>query len=135
MTMSILDLLQHIVNEPAPRLGEPWGDGTVEAAFVDACLRKDADERPSPPELLVGCCPIVTCLCALLIVFSSLSKRPGCPKFGQKMSTSRRGRKLFERSPHRHAIPPPPFFPLSLPCSHPVFFSLSLRTQCIRPSL
>ncbi|CDZ96562.1 pkinase-domain-containing protein [Phaffia rhodozyma] len=51
MTMSILDLLQHIVNEPAPKLGEPWGVGTVEGDFVDRCLEKDPTIRPNPAEL------------------------------------------------------------------------------------
>ena len=53
MTMSILDLLQHIVNEPAPKLGDPYGDESKEARFVDGCLRKDPGERLSPGELLV----------------------------------------------------------------------------------
>jgi len=53
MTMSILDLLQHIVNEPAPRLPSPYGAETKEGRFVDDCLRKDPAERLSPAELLV----------------------------------------------------------------------------------
>lgn len=68
MTMSILDLLQHIVNEPAPRLPSPYGAETVEGRFVDDCLRKDPVERPSPAELLVRSggsrslchCPLLT---------------------------------------------------------------------------
>ena len=51
--MSILDLLQHIVNEPAPRLPSPYGAATKEGRFVDDCLRKDPAERLSPAELLV----------------------------------------------------------------------------------
>lgn len=52
MTMSILELLQHIVNEPAPRL-TPEGRFPVESEqFVDACLLKDPDARPTPKELL-----------------------------------------------------------------------------------
>lgn len=51
--MSILDLLQYIVNEPAPRLGDPWGSDTVEGVFTDRCLEKDPNVRPSPSELLV----------------------------------------------------------------------------------
>ncbi|KAJ7364919.1 ste7-like protein [Mycena albidolilacea] len=49
MTMSILELLQHIVNEPAPRLS-----GFPEQAelFVDSCLLKDPDERKTPKDLL-----------------------------------------------------------------------------------
>jgi len=53
MTMSILELLQHIVNEPAPRL-TPEGRFPKEAEeFVDACLLKDPDLRETPKELLV----------------------------------------------------------------------------------
>ncbi|KAL5482739.1 STE7 [Sanghuangporus weigelae] len=52
MTMSILELLQHIVNEPAPRL-TPEGRFPKEAEnFVDSCLLKDPDERPTPKDLL-----------------------------------------------------------------------------------
>lgn len=53
MTMSILELLQHIVNEPAPRL-TPEGRFPKEAEdFVDCCLYKDPDARKTPKELLV----------------------------------------------------------------------------------
>lgn len=53
MTMSILELLQHIVNEPAPRL-TPVGAYPKEAEdFLDACLLKDPERRPTPKELLV----------------------------------------------------------------------------------
>ncbi|KAE9403210.1 kinase-like protein [Gymnopus androsaceus JB14] len=52
MTMSILELLQHIVNEPAPKL-TPEGRFPVEAeTFVDGCLLKDPDARKTPKELL-----------------------------------------------------------------------------------
>lgn len=37
--MSILELLQYIVNEPAPRLAEPFSPQCI--AFVDACLKKE----------------------------------------------------------------------------------------------
>ena len=51
--MSILELLQHIVNEPAPRL-TPEGRFPKEAEdFVDSCLFKDPDARKTPQELLV----------------------------------------------------------------------------------
>lgn len=54
MTMSILELLQHIVNEPAPRL-TPEGRFPKEAEeFVDSCLLKDPDARSTPKDLLVG---------------------------------------------------------------------------------
>lgn len=59
MTMSILELLQHIVNEPAPKL-TPEGRFPVEAeTFVDGCLLKDPDARKTPKELLVGCLYVV----------------------------------------------------------------------------
>ncbi|KAG6919253.1 hypothetical protein DXG01_008049 [Tephrocybe rancida] len=52
MTMSILELLQHIVNEPAPRL-MPEGRFPREAEeFVDSCLLKDPDSRKTPKDLL-----------------------------------------------------------------------------------
>lgn len=51
--MSILELLQHIVNEPAPRL-TPEGRFPREAEdFVDSCLLKDPDARKTPKDLLV----------------------------------------------------------------------------------
>jgi len=52
MMMSILELLQHIVNEPAPRL-IPEGRFPKEAEdFVDSCLFKDPDARKTPKDLL-----------------------------------------------------------------------------------
>lgn len=50
--MSILDLLQHIVNEPAPRLPRDDSRFKIDMCdFVDLCLRKDPSARPSPKEL------------------------------------------------------------------------------------
>lgn len=52
MTMSILELLQHIVNEDAPRL-TPEDKFPPEAInFVNRCLLKDPDARPAPKDLL-----------------------------------------------------------------------------------
>ncbi len=51
--MSILDLLQHIVNEPAPRLVSRYKQFPEEAvSFVEGCLDKDPGKR-SPQDLLV----------------------------------------------------------------------------------
>ena len=52
--MSILDLLQHIVNEPAPQLSSRFRQFPREAVgFVEGCLNKDPQARKSPQELLV----------------------------------------------------------------------------------
>ena len=63
MTMSILELLQHIVNEPAPRL-TPEGRFPKEAEdFVDSCLWKDPDARKTPKDLLVSLDRLRMCGC------------------------------------------------------------------------
>lgn len=53
MTMSILELLQHIVNEPAPRLSPEGRFPRESEEFVDSCLLKDPDARQTPKDLLV----------------------------------------------------------------------------------
>lgn len=54
MTMSILELLQHIVNEPAPRLTPEGRYPKVAELFIDSCLLKDPDSRMTPKDLLVS---------------------------------------------------------------------------------
>ncbi|KDN46641.1 kinase-like protein [Tilletiaria anomala UBC 951] len=50
--MSILDLLQHIVNEPSPKLPD-WPDfSKLMHDFSAKCLLKDPEARPSPKDLL-----------------------------------------------------------------------------------
>lgn len=53
MMMSILELLQHIVNEPAPRLTPEGRFPKAAEDFVDSCLLKDPDARKTPKDLLV----------------------------------------------------------------------------------
>ena len=53
MTMSILELLQHIVNEPAPRLTPEGRFPPMAEDFVNGCLFKDPDQRWTPKDLLV----------------------------------------------------------------------------------
>jgi len=52
MTMSILELLQHIVNEDAPKLAPEDKFPAESITFVNSCLLKDPDARPPPSELL-----------------------------------------------------------------------------------
>lgn len=51
--MSILELLQHIVNEPAPKLVPPEQFPESARDFTDKCLLKNPDERPAPKTLMV----------------------------------------------------------------------------------
>ncbi|KAF9442567.1 Pkinase-domain-containing protein [Macrolepiota fuliginosa MF-IS2] len=51
MTMSIIELMHHIVREPAPRLPEARFVREAEE-FVDACLEKEVDMRGTPGVLL-----------------------------------------------------------------------------------
>jgi mitogen-activated protein kinase kinase len=54
-TMSILELLHHIVNEPAPRLvsrSRKFPDSAT--TFIESCLNKEPNDRQSPQELLVS---------------------------------------------------------------------------------
>ena len=53
MMMSILELLQHIVNEPAPRLTPEERFPSEAIDFTDKCLLKDPDARLPPKDLLV----------------------------------------------------------------------------------
>jgi len=53
--MSILELLHHIVNEPAPRLvsrSRTFPDSAT--TFIESCLNKEPNDRQSPQELLVS---------------------------------------------------------------------------------
>jgi mitogen-activated protein kinase kinase len=52
--MSIFELLQHIVNEPAPRLIPEGQYPKVVESFIDNCLLKDPDSRKTPKNLLVS---------------------------------------------------------------------------------
>ncbi|KAJ7078733.1 Pkinase-domain-containing protein [Mycena belliarum] len=49
-TLSIIELMHQIVNEPAPRL-PPGRFGAAPDAFVNGCLEKDPDTRRTPKEL------------------------------------------------------------------------------------
>lgn len=50
--MGILDLLQKIVNEPAPRLPKNKAFPASLEKMIEHCLIKDPEKRPSPQELL-----------------------------------------------------------------------------------
>ena len=51
--MGILDLLQQIVHEPAPKLPKSDAFPQILHDFVAKCLLKTAEERPTPRELYV----------------------------------------------------------------------------------
>ena len=53
-TMSILELLQHIVNEPAPKLTPERRFPKAAKDSVDACLLKEPEVRKTPKELSVN---------------------------------------------------------------------------------
>lgn len=57
--MSILELLQHVVNEPAPKLKPEHKFKKDCHIFVDSCLEKDVNRRPTPKELLVSRPPLL----------------------------------------------------------------------------
>lgn len=52
--MGILDLLQKIVNEPAPKLPKNKAFPPSLEKMIEHCLIKDPEKRPSPQELLVS---------------------------------------------------------------------------------
>ncbi|KAF8318948.1 Pkinase-domain-containing protein [Clavulina sp. PMI_390] len=62
MMMSILELLQHIVNEPAPRLVPEARFPRESHEFIDLCLKKVPEERPTPKELLTHQWMILTAM-------------------------------------------------------------------------
>lgn len=53
--MGILDLLQTIVHEPAPKLPRSDAFPPILDDFIAKCLLKNPDERPTPRELYVSC--------------------------------------------------------------------------------
>lgn len=67
MMMSILELLQHIVNEPAPRLVPDQKYPKESHDFIDLCLRKNPDERPTPKELMVSLTIMTPCARLILL--------------------------------------------------------------------
>ena len=50
----ILDLLQQIVHEPAPRLPKSDAFPSILEDMIQKCLLKDPNERPTPQELFVS---------------------------------------------------------------------------------
>ena len=61
--MGILDLLQQIVHEPAPRLPQSDAFPPILDEMIQKCLLKNPDDRPTPRQLFV--CPVhLKTLCA-----------------------------------------------------------------------
>jgi mitogen-activated protein kinase kinase len=51
----ILDLLQQIVLEPAPKLPKSDAFPSILEEMIEKCLMKDPAQRPTPKELYVSC--------------------------------------------------------------------------------
>jgi len=64
-TVNILELLQHIVNEPAPRLTSEGRFLRAAEELVVVCLLKDPEVKKTPKELLVSGFPGLQCVCYL----------------------------------------------------------------------
>ena len=75
--MSILELLQHIVNEPAPRLIPEGRYPKVAESFIDNCLLKDPDSRKTPKDLLVSQLTMIFIFIHLLPFFLFFRTRHG----------------------------------------------------------
>lgn len=95
MTMSILELLQHIVNEPAPRLQPEGKFPTIAEEFVDACLLKDPEARPTPKDLLVSA-PHSRVNRSPFHLHIPYRITPGSRSLGPTQWTWRSGRQSFE---------------------------------------
>ena len=107
-TMSILELLQHIVNEPAPRLTPEGRFPKAAEDFVDACLLKDPEARKAPKELLVS--GPSNCSGVFFVSANWLTVRcyHGWSIPGRPTLTSRLGRLLSDRDrnqPQARSIP------------------------------
>lgn len=68
MMMSIIELMHHIVREPAPTLHDHLPQEARD--FVDACLLKEPDARKTPGDLIVR---LLSHLLMLLTIFLDLS--------------------------------------------------------------
>jgi mitogen-activated protein kinase kinase len=71
--MGILDLLQKIVNEPAPRLPKNAAFPRSLELMIEHCLIKDPDRRPSPEDLLVFALPTYPPILSVLTCIRSLN--------------------------------------------------------------
>jgi mitogen-activated protein kinase kinase len=59
----ILDLLQQIVHEPAPRLPKSDAFPQILEDMIQKCLSKDPAERPTPEQLFVGVSNFLLYIC------------------------------------------------------------------------
>lgn len=87
----ILDLLQQIVHEPAPKLPKSDAFPPILDQMIQKCLLKDPEKRPTPRELYVGSLfSVSSALCTLTALNrtkTTSSKRPNV-----HLSISRNGR-------------------------------------------
>lgn len=85
----ILDLLQQIVYEPAPKLPKSDAFPPILEDMIHACLAKNPDDRPTPQELFVSILPLYFFMWPLLT--RRRTKTPSSRRRSAPPSTSRPG--------------------------------------------
>lgn len=91
--MGILDLLQQIVHETAPKLPKSDAFPPILHDFVGKCLLKKSEERPTPRELYVCSSLILTYSSFSRALTPSRTKMPSCRPRSAHQSTSKDGQR------------------------------------------
>lgn len=100
----ILDLLQQIVLEPAPKLPKSDAFPSILEDMVAKCLLKDPKERPTPKELYVRFCSV---FCTNLLISARTTTLSSKPRSAHQ-STSKHGRQACSNtiSANHTSLPP-----------------------------
>lgn len=89
--MGILDLLQQIVHETAPKLPKSDAFPPILHDFVGKCLLKKPEERPTPRELYVRPTAIYNLDVSQLTDFGCRTRMPSCKRPSGLQSTCKNG--------------------------------------------